>query len=145
MLNLVTYRDGLRRPCRVVYLIVGNKCVFSGITAIKEGGSTVNFAQAIISAIAQKEQFRISEIIFCDLQTSRGYNYDVGNYQLNQLTVTYVDGRVNVSGWEQISCPTHVLDEFSEYIGPNPVECDSFGLPTTANEETYELIDLDLD
>ena len=62
--------EGFPKEHRVVYLIKGNLCYFSGIEI---GTSTINAAEYIISKICAQEKINPIHFRFFDIQTHLGY------------------------------------------------------------------------
>ncbi|HVY54217.1 MAG TPA: hypothetical protein VHC46_00510, partial [Thermodesulfobacteriota bacterium] len=105
----------------VVYVIYGRQIVFSGLHSAKEGrvGSTINFAEQIIAAIAKAEKLDPRRHQFLDLQTHKGYGrYKPGNFAFNLLKPIWQKGcelPVGMS-WCEGHPDLKVIEDFSECI-----------------------------
>ncbi|MBI4132403.1 MAG: hypothetical protein HY474_02110 [Candidatus Sungbacteria bacterium] len=132
---------------RVVYVILGKCCYFSGIERCGLGRyatSTINAAESIIKAISGQEGVLISALRWFDLQTHRGYKRRPGTYELDELLIgprgnlEPTEGGVTeveiageraiiltaphegfaVTDWRRVkSAPAEVLRIFQKYIG----------------------------
>lgn len=125
---------------KVVYVIVGSCCYFSGIER-KKRTSTINAAESIIEAIAKQERIPMKEFRFFDLQTHRGYDKRPGEYEFDELILEEnaqgkQEGKINsvkiggekaliitqdtqgfiVVSWRPSKCSSEILDIFREHI-----------------------------
>ncbi len=126
LLKKVQYRnfDGPSRYAEVVYIILGDQCVFSGIGP-KPCTPTVHAATAVISAICEAEKFQPLDLTFFDLQTLQGCGFirggmgNPGEFAFDQI---FVDAKGNARSWTPSACPPSIVNIFSEHIGPNPMQ-----------------------
>jgi tetratricopeptide (TPR) repeat protein len=103
----------------VIYVIVKEKCYFSGVNS---KSLTVACAESIIEAIARKEELPAENFRYLDLQTHLcGHPYiHLGEHQLRELNVErLLNGQLNIAGWgvADEACPPHILELFKELIG----------------------------
>lgn len=129
---------------KVVYVIIGDCCYFSGIEK-NFRTSTINAAESIIQAISNREETNVAKLRWFDLLTYRGYHKMPGGYELAEMIIgpntsflmadksgyvsIEVDGEKGVlltGGTEDFTvtywnykapCPQEVLQIFHEYIG----------------------------
>lgn len=111
----------------VAYAIFGNRCVF---TADYDAcyGSSINFAEGIIAAIAAQEQVPIRSLRFFDLQTHIGYeSKKPGTFEYDEIIFTVYEGirqswgrKLDVESWLPSECPQEVQEFFAEQIGTLP-------------------------
>ncbi len=105
---------------RIIYIIYGRQIVFSGLHNSRDGrvGSTINFAEEVILAIAVNEKIDPKSHEFFDLQTHKGYcSYKPGDYTLNMLHPVW-DGLSQPvgMGWTEGHPDPQILKDFSECI-----------------------------
>ena len=97
----------------VKYLLLGDNCIFSGVTLPSQYATTANAPEAVISAICGAEQIDPLRIKFFDLQTKFGYpDMQEGAYLFQQLTVEKPNGNIRVSTQVDTACTPDVLEEF---------------------------------
>jgi hypothetical protein len=98
----------------------GNQIIFSGVT--DKTTSTVNAAERIIQSISLAEQIEDPKrIVWCDLQTQRGYSYfRPGEYEFNHLVLHGNAPDIEVVQWIRAEPSQYILDLFTAEIGPNP-------------------------
>lgn len=112
----------------VVYVRLGNQCVFSGVTT--ETNSTINLAEHIIAAIAESEEVDPSLLHFFDLQTYRGYarggdRWRPGIFEFSRLVIEMRARMPVVLGWEPVRCSDKIVRLFAPLIGPNSRQRDT--------------------
>lgn len=108
--KLVTRKNG-----EVVYLIIKNKCIFSGITW---PGSTINYAEDIIKVILEQERLNLGSIKFYDLQTHLGYSRkEPGEFDFDYLKLDIRKDTFYVSAWATEKCPDGIKEIFRDFIG----------------------------
>jgi len=102
------------QPGRVMYLIKGRRCIFSGQSSFEEHTSTHNAAEHVILAIAQAEQIDPKSITFYDLQTEKIHTDLTGKpFRFLQLTLAFPKGGgFKVESWTEDSCSPEILREF---------------------------------
>lgn len=155
---------------RVVYVIIGDCCYFSGIER-RLRTSTVNAAESIVKAISEQEEVAIERLRWFDLQTRRGYQwYAPGKYELQELLIgpsgdlTPQEGGIAeveiagetaivvtpdeedfvVTGWRDAPCPPEVLELFREYIGEERKWPPDVVTPEEAEQRGFSPTDLSL-
>lgn len=120
----------------VVYVIIGNRCYFSGTKRSygEPGGgvtTTINAAESILVAIAAQEGIPVMSLRFFDLQTYRGYHQPPGTFALDELIFRRKERRqipkgvvvldtpeeITVKEWRPTECPPEIEEIFREYIG----------------------------
>ena len=88
MLKKAKYRcwgypaEGFPEFHKVAYVIMGNKCYFSGL---ERGTSTINAAEDVIASIAKQEGVDFSDLRYFDIQTRMSYRKLPGEYEVNEL------------------------------------------------------------
>jgi hypothetical protein len=122
----VNYCDGAC-PGYVIYIIIGGDCIFSGNTSHKmHTKSTVQAAEAVITAIARQEGADVNQFTFFDLKTQRSYRREPGQYSFSRISFNAIQAgypleiQLRDITWKQVDCPEEVLSLFAEHIGPNP-------------------------
>ena len=106
--------------CEVVYVVIGGKCIFTGTTN-RYVTSTINAAEDVISAIAEKEGLELSEIVFYDLQTYRTYRKRPGQFQFDRVEFDIKKGEPVNPRWIPEECPDEIIELFRRFIGePEP-------------------------
>ncbi len=132
MLKKVKYLTASpRHKGEVVYTVLDDRrIIFSGVT---KPGSTINFAEDIISNIASQERIEPMAYRWFDLQTHRGYMGRVpGSFKFDELVLAVQEeieappgvillghqpGAITVEGWHPLSIPEEVAELFREHIG----------------------------
>ncbi|MFH1427352.1 MAG: WG repeat-containing protein [Patescibacteria group bacterium] len=74
--------EGFPEFHRIAYVIVGNRCYFSGL---ERGTSTINAAEDVIVSIAKQEGVNFFDLRYFDIQTHKGYRKFPGEYKVNEL------------------------------------------------------------
>jgi hypothetical protein len=110
----------------VAYHIYGRQIVFTGLHNGDDGprGSTINYAEEVVRAIATQEAIDGRRYTFYDLQTCRGYGgrggeYYRGSYCLNELELSWPqDGNTPNRDvrWIEGHANEEVLSDFAEFI-----------------------------
>ena len=98
----------------VIYAIIGKRCVFTGIARLAR--STINAAEDIILAIAKKENIKISDVTFYDLQTSVTYRHSPGKFSFDRIKFSIENGEPTNLYWIPEACPRDVAEVFSCFI-----------------------------
>ena len=117
-----THYTTAQKKVPLTYWYQDGVCVYTGLES--EVGSTINYAEDIIAAIAEKEGFDPSEITFFDLQTWKGYDGDEGVFAYDKLVFK---NPAYVENFEPTVCPAEVIEEFQEFIGKSPRQSSSVG------------------
>ena len=120
----VLYRrhDGaVNPPNMVAYQRYGKRIIWTGLHngANNARGSTINFAETIILAIAETEDIDPRKCEFYDLQTHRGYtSHKPGDFTFNRVLVRWETGASvpTIIGWVDGRCLLGILAEWSKYI-----------------------------
>lgn len=104
---------------QVAYVVVGERCYFSGINAET---NTLTFAGDIAQAIADQEEVGIESLCYLDLLTSvreSGFYLKPGEFQLRKVELHPRGGGYFGSNHVDADepCPLKVLDLFGEQIG----------------------------
>lgn len=135
MLKHVQYRTASPRYTgEVVYAILeGSRVVFSGII---KPGSTINFAERIITNISSQEGINPRRYQWYDLQTHLGYQgKEPGIFEfsrlvlgvqeemevpLNAIILWYEPGAIHAESWVKEPISPDIQELFAEYIGELP-------------------------
>lgn len=118
----VNFTDLLRNnPLNVVTYVVypGKQIVFTGLHNCTEGpaGSSINYAEDIVYAIAAKERIDPQDVTFFDLQTMKGYiEYLPGDYRFNRLVPSWENRKIVHMEWREGHCTDTILHDFAGYI-----------------------------
>ena len=116
MFKIVQHRTASPRYTgKAVYVFLGKKCVFSGIS---QPGSTINFVEDLISNICKQENINPKNFEFYDLMTFLGYpGRDPGEFKFTRVTFKLKDGCPVDPEWDYIECPEEVIHIFRSHIG----------------------------
>ena len=121
MLKTVPYHRTHRNTiASVAYIILRDKCIF---TACQESsqGSSVNFAEEIIAAIASQETLDPKSLRYFDIKTRMSYGEDMtlrpkpGSFEFDEVMNWWEGPR-----WSTTVCPKYVSDLFRKYIDGDP-------------------------
>ncbi len=106
----------------VAYKRYDRMIVFTGLHDDMDGGrgSTCNFAEEIVMAIAENEKIDPIHYTFFDLQTRTSYGdeYELGDYSYDELHLKWEELSplpYSVS-WIERHCTTQILRDFAEFI-----------------------------
>ncbi|MFH1291782.1 MAG: hypothetical protein ABIH87_01110 [bacterium] len=104
------YRGFGRAVGEVLYVIIADRCTFTGVTKTT---STINVAEHIVEAIARAECMTVEDLKFFDLQTHLGYCKKPGEFEYDHLK--FDQGICNPS-WEPVECPPEIRQLFADQI-----------------------------
>ena len=139
-------RKGFPEFHKIAYVIIGDKCYFSGL---ERGTSTINAAEDIIASIAKQERVRFSRLRYFDIQTRLGYRKLPGKYEINELAYEACRTGPKITAWGMAHLPEDVQSIFNEHIGVNLSEmyCEVFyeseGLIAVGNGEKFFYVNPD--
>jgi hypothetical protein len=108
------------RISSVAYVILKDKCIFTACQKSSQG-STINYAEDIIEAIAKLEKHDPRSFRYFDIQTRISYGEDdllrpnEGSFIFDEV-MNWWEG----TWWRTTVCPTHVSELFQEYIDGVP-------------------------
>lgn len=139
----------------VVYVILEDKVIFSGIT---KGGSTINYAEEVVAAISKAESIKPLKYQWFDLQTSLGYSTKVpGSFDFKRLILGVAKryrklpkgavvlgpkpGSVRIERWIPIPCPESIEGLFKKYIAGESTP-PKIWTPTEAEKAGYTPTDI---
>jgi len=124
-MKVVSYRDAGDPPNPrnvVAYKRYNRMIVFTGLHDGMDGGrgSTCNFAEEIVMAIAKNENIDPVYYTFFDLKTRTGYgdSYELGDYNYDELRLQWeeLSPRPDSVYWIERRCTSEILRDFAEFI-----------------------------
>lgn len=125
------YKNATGKPCRFVYTIGLDFCVYSGINPPGHG-STINFAEEVIQFICKQEGVHPLTLTFFDLQTASGFTgfafRGPGNFQFDRVTFEVANNRPFRFRWVPTKCPPEIVHTFSSQIGSRPHQVSDSGM-----------------
>lgn len=109
----------------VAYKRYHRMIVFTGLHDGMDGGrgSTCNFAEEIVMAIAKNEKIDPIYYVFFDLKTRTSYSeeYELGDYNYDELRIQWEEltFRPRSVSWVERYCTSEILRDFTEFIWQN--------------------------
>ena len=120
------YRNNLGDKLEVKYVILNrNVCVFTA-TSPSNRGSSINFAEEIVEAIARAENRPFESLRYFDLQTRKSYGSLMGNkpnagdFEFDEVILKNINGGGSAIQWSPTKCPEKVADLFKEFMDGVP-------------------------
>ncbi len=99
------------------------------------GGSTINYAESVVEAIALTEGINPRQYVFYDLQTQAGYqSHKPGQFSFNRLSAGFlgIGCRPCEMGWTEGYCEEQILEDFSQWIWGDGPRGELVNLPVLA-------------
>lgn len=106
---------------KVVYVIKGRECYFTGVQ--REGTSTTNAAEEIMTAIAEQEHVPVGALEYFDIKTFSSSCRLPGEYDVDRLVIEMIPRSprskipFGVVAWKPTGLPDDIALLFREYIG----------------------------
>jgi hypothetical protein len=127
MYKRTTYTNPRGTAVGVAYVILDDQtCVFSALDDSTHG-SSINYAEEIISAIVAAERINPFSLQFFDLQTSTSYRHwcthEADPFEFDAVMIAPSAQRKPgfvVTCWQPAPCPEAVIRLFADLIGPVP-------------------------
>ncbi len=134
-MKTIQFTNNLGHQVGVAYHIFRRSlCVFTQVGDAITEGSSINYLEQIVSAIAQAEMHEITSMRYFDLQTRTGYGPgyyksrpNPGDFEFDEVLITVRGGIIGRPEWVPTICPLDVCEEFKMFIDGIPHQTKASG------------------